>query len=152
MEFRTASEADDTIVARHYLWIWESYGTPPEHFYQDAEARVVAFLREGRESWKSGVFLAIEDGRSVGSAACQIQIAPYAEVIKPAHRRFGYIWSVYVDPAFRQRGIARQLVERCVAHLRSIGCTKAVLHSSDAGEQLYTSLGFERAKEMRLPL
>ena len=38
------------------------------------------------------------------------------------------------------------------AHLRSIGCTKAVLHSSDAGEQLYTSLGFERAKEMRLPL
>ena len=39
-----------------------------------------------------------------------------------------------------------------VAYLPAIGCTKAVLHSSDAGKSVYRHLGFQIAKEMRLDL
>jgi len=60
--------------------------------------------------------------------------------------------SVYVEPGFRRKGIARYLMEAALGHLKDLGCTMAVLHSSDAGERLYEELGFERAKEMRLKL
>jgi GNAT superfamily N-acetyltransferase len=67
-------------------------------------------------------------------------------------RKYGYIWHVFVVAAARRQGVATRLVERAVDHLRSIGCTKAVLHSSDAGEAVYRQLGFQIAKEMRLDL
>ncbi|TJX75601.1 MAG: GNAT family N-acetyltransferase, partial [Mesorhizobium sp.] len=63
-----------------------------------------------------------------------------------------YIWSVFVEPAARRNGVALALVRAGVDYLRSIGCTKAVLHSSDVGEGVYRAAGFEIAKEMRLDL
>ena len=92
------------------------------------------------------------DGTVVGSVACQLQQLPYPDVVVPEFRKHGYIWSVFVEPAARRRGVARALVIRAVEYLRSIGCTKAVLHSSDAGQALYRQLGFETATEMRLDL
>ena len=151
MEIRQASESDDGTVARHYLALWDSYGTPKAHYHPDAEARVLDFLRDGRANLKLGVFLATEDGRDIGSAACQLYRSPYPDVVMPAHRQFGYVWSVYVDPQQRRRGIARLLTERAVYHLRSIGCTTVVLNSSEAGERLYAEMGFARGNE-RLPL
>ena len=97
-------------------------------------------------------FLAESDGRTAGSVACQLHISPFPEVIMPAHRLLGYVWSVYVEPDFRRKGVARRLMEAAIGHLKELGCTIAVLHSSDAGEKLYEELGFERAKEMRLKL
>jgi hypothetical protein len=40
----------------------------------------------------------------------------------------------------------------CTDHLRDIGCTLIILHSSDAGMNLYKSLGFEGTSELRLKL
>jgi ribosomal protein S18 acetylase RimI-like enzyme len=152
MQIVEATMNDDDTLASHYLALWESYGTPKEHFASDARAQTIAFLREGRQHRGLNAFLALIDNNIAGSAACQLHISPYPEVIKPAHRRFGYIWSVYVEPQYRKRGIAQQLMDRAVNHLRSLGCTTVVLHSSDAGETLYKKLGFEPAKEMRLKL
>jgi ribosomal protein S18 acetylase RimI-like enzyme len=152
MEIRKATPADDDILVRHYLAVWESYGTPPEHMLPDAPARVLQFIREGRTYRNSAAFLAIVDGEVAGSAVCQTHVSPFPEVILPLHRQFGYIWSVYVEPKCRRGGLARRLVERALDHLRSIGCTTAVLHSSAAGERLYEQLGFKLATEMRLPL
>jgi GNAT superfamily N-acetyltransferase len=59
---------------------------------------------------------------------------------------------VFTDPAARRQGVATRLVEKAVEHLRTLGCTKAVLHSSDAGESVYRQLSFQIAKEMRLDL
>lgn len=143
---------EDEILVGHYLKIWDSYGTPPEHYRPDAAARILSFIRNGREEPRLASFFAIVDGEIAGSASCQLHQSPFPEVIQPEQRLLGYIWSVYVVDAFRRRGIALALTNKVVDHLKSIGCTTAVIHASDAGEPVYQAVGFELAKEMRLKL
>jgi ribosomal protein S18 acetylase RimI-like enzyme len=152
MIVRPALPAEDAVLAAHYLALWASYATPPEAILADAEARIHSFIAEARRSKSLGVFLAEVDGSVAGSAACQVYNSPYPEVTTPAYRQPGYIWSVWVEPDYRRRGIARALVERAVTHLRDQGCTLAILNASEAGKPLYQQIGFSDANEMRLPL
>jgi ribosomal protein S18 acetylase RimI-like enzyme len=152
MIIREAAREDDEILLRHYRALWESYDVDDVNIRADAETTVSDFIRDGRERFQMAAFLAELDGKVVGSVACQLQQLPYPDVVVPAFRQHGYIWSVFVEPAARRRGVARALVIRAVEYLRSIGCTKAVLNSSDAGEALYRQIGFETANEMRLDL
>ncbi|AGS23970.1 GCN5-related N-acetyltransferase protein (plasmid) [Rhizobium etli bv. mimosae str. Mim1] len=110
----------------------------------------MSFLRSGREERRLASFLAVVDDEIAGSVSCQLRQSPFPEVIRPEQRLHGYIWSVYVAEAFRRRDIALALTNRAVDYLKSIGCTTAVIHASDAGEPVYRSVGFELAKEMRL--
>jgi ribosomal protein S18 acetylase RimI-like enzyme len=150
IDIRMATPDEDEVLVGHYLKIWDSYGTPPEHYRPDAAARILSFIRSGREERRLTSFLAIVDGEIAGSASCQLHQSPFPEVIREAQRLHGYIWSVYVADAFRRRGIASALTNKAAEYLKSIGCTTAVIHASDAGEPVYRAAGFELAKEMRL--
>jgi ribosomal protein S18 acetylase RimI-like enzyme len=149
---RVATQAEDDILVRHYLAIWQSYGVGDINIRTDAEDLTRDFIAAGRANAGMAAFLAESDGKVVGSIACQVETLPYPDVTVPSFRRYGYIWSVYVEPAARRMGIAGALVQAALGHLRAIGCTKAVLHASDAGEQAYRNAGFSLAKEMRLDL
>jgi len=153
MRIRQGDRQDDEILARHHIALWKSYGIQPEQMRTDALAIILDFITVGRRERSLATFLACdEDDRVIGSASSQLHRVPYPEIMLPSVRRFGYIWSVFVEPAYRRQGIARQLMEQALAHLRAIGCTTAVLHSSDAGEALYQQLGFRVVKEMRMGL
>ena len=58
--------------------------------------------------------------------------------------------NVFVDPAWRRRGLARELMEAVIAWGRSEGLARLVLHASADGRPLYEELGFEPTSEMRL--
>jgi ribosomal protein S18 acetylase RimI-like enzyme len=150
MEFQMSRPEQDDVLIRHYLAIWESYGTPADDIVADAKQRIKAFIDEGRMERQLATFLAVAGGVPVGSASCQLHISPYPNVIKSAVRKHGYIWSVFVEPSFRRRGVSRELTRMAIEYLKSIGCTAAVLHASDIGQSGYASLGFKIAKEMRL--
>ena len=150
IDIRMATPDEDEVLVGHYLKIWVSYGTPPEHYRPDAAARILSFIRSGREERRLTSFLAIVDGEIAGSASCQLHQSPFPEVIREERRLHGYIWSVYVADAFRRRGIASALANKAADYLKSIGCTTAVIHASDAGEPVYRAAGFELDKEMRL--
>lgn len=152
MIIRKGEDSEDDLLVEHYRALWDSYNTPPDDYRPDAEDQVRLFLREGRARHQLATFFAEVDGTIAGSSSCQLQVPPYPNVIKPALRFFGSIWHVYVLPDFGRRGIGRALTQAAVDHLRQLGCTTAVLNASDAGEPLYASMGFARAKEMRLPL
>lgn len=57
-----AMPSEDEILVGHYLKIWDSYGTPPEHYRPDAAARILSFIRSGREERRLTSFLAVVDG------------------------------------------------------------------------------------------
>ena len=63
-----------------------------------------------------------------------------------------YLYNVYTEPAYRQRGIARQLVTIAIDECRARGITKIGLHASTAGRPIYEKLGFIPTNEMRLVL
>ena len=64
--------------------------------------------------------------------------------------RRGNILNVYVQPAYRRRGLARALTERAVDWCRQNGVRMVILHASEAGRPLYSALGFTPTNEMSL--
>ena len=149
---RAATPDEDDTIVRHYRALWKSYGVLDANIRSDADDLVRDFIATGRANARMAGFVAERGAKIVGSIACQLQTLPYPDITTSVFRRYGYIWSVYVEPDARRMGIAGALVEAALAHLRDIGCTKAVLHASDAGENVYRDAGFKIAKEMRLDL
>lgn len=64
----------------------------------------------------------------------------------------GYILNVYTERAYRQRGIARKLVEMILDFCRERHVRVIALHASDEGRHIYESLGFKPSNEMRIRL
>lgn len=60
--------------------------------------------------------------------------------------------NMFTEPGHRRKGLARQLVGEILAWARARGLRTLILHASDEGRPLYTSLGFEPTNEMRLRL
>ena len=60
----------------------------------------------------------------------------------------GWIPDLYVHPAYRERGIGRQLIDACAAEARRRGCHRLTLESGrerDDAHRLYESYGFRRS-------
>ena len=58
-----------------------------------------------------------------------------------------YIWTIEVLPAFRRRGVARQLLMRVEESALEAGCTAVELHVSErnaAGLALYEDAGYAK--------
>ena len=101
--------------------------------WNQTEADWKRFLRASKE----GCFVAEVDGVVCGSAATIIYGG-----------RFAWIGMVLVDPEYRGRGIGTKLLERCVAHLDSVGVPCIKLDATPLGKPLYEKLGFVTEYEL----
>ena len=54
----------------------------------------------------------------------------------------GLLSSMYTDPAYRRRGIAKELLGRVVEEARAYGCGCVQITASDMGMLLYSDFGF----------
>jgi aminoglycoside 6'-N-acetyltransferase I len=84
------------------------------------------------------ICVAIEDGLVVGFASA----VHYVHPDKPASEL--WINEVGVSPAYRQRGVAKAILAKLLAHAKDIGCREAwVLTDEDnaAARALYRSAG-----------
>ena len=79
-----------------------------------------------------GCFVYEADGRPVGSAT-----------VVCFGRDLAWIGMVLVLPSHRRRGIARTLMEHCVAYCRERQIACVTLAATDMGRPLYAALGFE---------
>jgi GNAT superfamily N-acetyltransferase len=79
-----------------------------------------------------GCFVYEADGRAVGSATAAC-----------FGRELAWIGMVLVLPDYRRRGIARALLEHCLAYCRRRGVACVKLDATDMGRPLYAALGFE---------
>ena len=56
--------------------------------------------------------------------------------------KMGLLSSMFTDPNYRRRGIARELLSRVVEEARKYGCGTVQITASDMGVLLYTDFGF----------
>ena len=56
--------------------------------------------------------------------------------------RIGLLSSMYTNPDYRRRGIARELLTRVVNDAKEYGCGTIQITASDMGVKLYTDFGF----------
>jgi GNAT superfamily N-acetyltransferase len=100
-------------------------------------------IREGKYyGW-----VATDGDRPVASAGLLILDWP-PHPFDPEGELRGYLLNVYVEPEYRKRGLAHELVERCMAEARRHGIRVVTLHSSQAGRPIYERFGFHATNEM----
>lgn len=89
----------------------------PDHDYDFLKDDFAKML--GQED--AALFLAMEEGTPAGFAHSQIR-RDYVEGSETSP--VGYLEGIYVEEAFRGRGIARSLVRACEAWSKQFGCTE----------------------------
>ena len=98
-----------------------------------------------RRHLKDGTFvswLAMDGEKIVGTSGMSfVEKPPYFSC---PSGRIGLLSSMYTDPAYRRRGIARELLERVVEEARAYGCGSVQITASDMGVLLYSAFGFQK--------
>lgn len=56
--------------------------------------------------------------------------------------KMGFLSSMFTDPDYRRKGIAKELLSRVVEEARTYGCGTVQITASDMGVLLYTDYGF----------
>lgn len=64
----------------------------------------------------------------------------------------GYVTNMYTLPAYRRRGLARELMEILITHARQVGIKRLFLEASREGQPLYEAFGFRLTRGMELTL
>jgi GNAT superfamily N-acetyltransferase len=150
--FRTAIAEDDERIAEHFYQLWLDNGLKPEDLLPNCKIEVLDFIRNVRERDSYQAFIAEVDRKIVGSAGSQLFAGLYPMPFQPSYRKIGYIWGVYVEPDYRHQGIGRSLTQMNLDYLKTLGCTRAILHASPLGRSVYEHLGFQPNNEMLIEL
>ncbi|MEM7590224.1 MAG: GNAT family N-acetyltransferase [Cyanobacteria bacterium P01_A01_bin.83] len=149
-----ATPAMDRIIAQHFYQLWLDNNVSPELIDDNWLDITLNFIQQARQELKFRAFVAqVETGMDleiVGSVSCQLFAGLYPSVLH--NRNYGYIWNVYVERNYRRQGIATQLTKAAVGYLKSLNCTKALLHASPSGKPVYQGIDFTSSNEMMLDL
>jgi GNAT superfamily N-acetyltransferase len=151
---RRCDTDDAATVARHRVEMFREMGEVPTD----------ALARELLDESTSALATVLADGTYVGWFAVDHAtkvIAGAGAHVKPQLPRIAHgqtrvevspvplVVNVYTEPEYRGQGIARALMRVLMEWAAGIGADRVVLHASDAGRPLYTSLGFAPTNEMR---
>ncbi|MBE9050223.1 GNAT family N-acetyltransferase [Nostocales cyanobacterium LEGE 11386] len=149
---REAIPQEDSLIAQHFYQMWRDIGISDEAINPNWLDITLQFTKQARQELFYQAFVAEIDNVIVGSVSCQLFSGLYPNVFTAEYRKYGYIWGVYVEPAYRRQGIAKKLTQSAVAHLKAIGCTRVVLNASPSGKPVYSNLGFLDSNAMQLDL
>ena len=134
IRFFRAAEPDAASAARLADQMW----SPDE----DREQEFLELIR----SDESAVFLAEAGGQTIAFAQCGLR-HDYVEG-KDSDGPVGYLEGIFVEEAYRGRGIARMLLSLCENWAREMGCAEFAsdteLHNEE-GLRFHLSCGFEEA-------
>jgi GNAT superfamily N-acetyltransferase len=151
MEIRLANAEDARLIAAHRRAMFAAMEAADDAVLTTMESASIPWteymILEGRYlGW-----IASDGERPVASAGMFLLDWP-PHPFDPEGTVRGYLLNVFVDPAYRKRGLARELVRMCLAEAKRRGIRVVTLHASDAGKPLYEELGFAMTNEMRLDL
>ncbi|HEY9770445.1 MAG TPA: GNAT family N-acetyltransferase [Coleofasciculaceae cyanobacterium] len=141
----------DSVIAEHFYQLWLDNNISSTLIRNDWLDVTLKFIQQAREL-KFQTFVAQVEDKIVGSVSCQLFAGLYPSSFKIEYRNYGYIWNVYVLPDYRRQGIASQLTKTAIDYLKTLNCTKAVLHASLSGKPVYENIGFTPSNEMMLNL
>lgn len=145
---RTARPDELPRIADFWLAMFEEVGKHYESAFQPGwRERFAAFFEERIARGDAAYFVAADGDKLVGSAGAFLTEA-YPSAIHGL--RSGYIFGVYVMPAYRGDGLATRLTQATIDFLRGKNAYRIRLHASPFGRPIYERLGFVPTNEMEL--
>ena len=141
MKLRRAAPGDVPALVDRWAEMFEELGphdAGPTPADPDLRAHFRHYLNRklGQSDFAAWV---IEDGKQIVCTGSVIlyEIPGRADVTHEA-----YVINVYTLPAFRGRGLARQLMEELLAHVRTLPVRKVWLRTAPKAKTLYERSGF----------
>jgi GNAT superfamily N-acetyltransferase len=147
LDTRRAKVEDGPIITKHRKAMFADANDAPE-VVLDAMSRsfepwVTRMIEEGKYSgW-------ITFDEELGVASAGLLVLDWApHFLDPTGQFRGYLLNVFVEPEYRKRGLARTLVELCMAEAKRRGIRVVALHASKACRRVYEGMGFHGTSEM----
>ncbi len=147
LEIRTATAADAKLITHHRRRMFVDAGRADNQVLDIMARNFEPWVAKAIEDGKYIGWLTSDDGHVVAGAGLMIlDWAPHPLDPRSSHR--GYLLNVYVEPEYRRRKLASQLIELALAEARRRKIRVVALHSTEAGRRLYESNGFRTTNEM----
>jgi ribosomal protein S18 acetylase RimI-like enzyme len=147
METRVATEADAALIAAHRHAMFADMGGTPASALDEMSRTFLPWVARMIAAGKYIGWITEDGDRPVAGAGLLILDWP-SHPLDPAAEHRGYLLNVFVEPDYRRRGLAKALVETCMAEAHRRNLRIVALHSADAARRIYESLGFRTTNEM----
>ena len=149
--FRRATVDDVLIIVHHRRAMFTDMGHTDTAALDAMDATFTPYVRRTLADGSYRGWLAVtHEGRVVAGGGLIVHEWPASPRSTDTQR--AYILNVYTEPEYRQRGIARSIMNAILDCCRAEGFHSVSLHASEFGRTLYASLGFVQTNEMRLKL
>jgi GNAT superfamily N-acetyltransferase len=158
-QIRPATFADAQVVAHHRASMFNDMGVLPSPLVRPLKEMTVTYLADAMPRGEYLGWLAApsdDPTRIVAGAGVQLRrVLPFPNrwpnrpIESVGFGRQAIVLNVYTEPAFRRRGLAREVMLEILAWARTAGIESLVLHAAPAGRPLYEALGFAATNEMR---
>ena len=135
--YRKLTEKDlDVFIRMRIAQLREEGATEDVDLVQPLKDYYLRHLADGTfVSW-----LALDGEKIIGTSGMSfVEKPPYFSC---PSGRIGLLSSMYTDPAYRRKGIAKELLRRVTEEARAYGCGIVQITASDMGVLLYTDFGF----------
>ena len=106
----------------------------------DLESALMDFYKRNLAAGTYVSWLAYDGDKIVGTSGMSFAEKP--PYFTCPSGKLGILSSMYTDPDYRRRGIAKELLRRVVEEARDYGCGSVQITASDMGVLLYTDFGF----------
>lgn len=147
---RPVAPDDLDLVCRHRYEMFKASGRGDEILVPMTEHFRVWLCRHLADESYFG-WIVEEDGRPVaGLGMMAIDWPPHPS--HPTQDKRGYVLNVFVEPEWRGKGLARELMRTATDEARRRGLRHLVLHATRQGRPLYDKLGWAQTSEMAITL
>lgn len=143
---RQATPEDAAIIARHRHRMFVDAGRADNSALRRVTDAFEQWLPPMMQSGRYMGWFALQEGKIVGGAGLMIMDWP-PHPLDPGSQR-GYLLNVYVEPEFRRKRIASNLIELALAEARRRKIRVVSLHATEESRRMYESSGFRRTNEM----
>ena len=149
LRMRRAAPADLDIVLRHRREMFRDMNSMGD--FETADALSSEFFRRALAQADYHGWLLEDPAGNVAAGGGIILIDFHPSPMDPRRQR-PWVVNVYVEHAWRRRGLARRLMDEMIKWSQAQGYRNLFLHASEAARPLYHLLGFVATNEMRLKL
>ncbi|HEX3893605.1 MAG TPA: GNAT family N-acetyltransferase [Terracidiphilus sp.] len=144
---RPTVAADAELIALHRHAMFAEMGKSHAEALEHMRCNFVPWVQRMIDAEKYAGWVVSDGEQPVASAGFfELEWPPHP--LDPAGAHRGYLLNFWVEPAYRGKGLARQLVGEALAESRRRGIRVTALHASDAGKRVYEPMGFSATNEM----
>ena len=144
--YHKATSSDiQTLVDSRIVFALELSGSQPQEQVEVLKKQMAAYFKKAipENTCISIIARCIDEIAGIGS----VQFREQPGNFKNPSGKWGYIMSMYTYPAFRRKGICKNILNLLIEEGAKIGITAFELHATQEGELVYKSNGFELHKE-----